>query len=61
MFLKEGSDTLKRMSASIVMGQTTNSNATLSIFELPKETIEKLERESGFNNIELDSHERESS
>ena len=58
--LNEAGSTLKKMSASIAMGQTTNWDITLSLFELPKETMEQVESESNLNNVEQNRYEHKS-
>lgn len=61
MSLNEDAVTLKRMSASMAIGETTNGNITLSLFELPKETIEKIEKESKLNKPKPNQYEHQPS
>ena len=57
----EDSTTLKRMSSSILVGQTTDLNITMSLFEMPKEIMEQIERDFDPNNLNFSVHEHKSS
>ena len=50
--------TMKRISASRVAGEITDGNIVSSLFELPEEILEKIEKESNPNNPEANRHER---
>lgn len=42
---QEDTSTMKKVSSSILPGENTDANISMSIFNLPKENIEKLEEQ----------------
>lgn len=56
---EESGSTMKKVSSSILPGENTDGNVKFSIFDLPKEIIEKIEKELKPNHRKQNQYERE--